>query len=679
MIYIALERHYKQNPTNQNRSKYVQQVNLCRRMIKEKRFQFNTDTIQSIGNCQKSLFRFVNSISNNSKSRSVLPNNHSSDLQLANSFNKYFISKVKKIRSALPEVEGVETANPIQILDTDHIGPDSVMSDDSTWMTHFSPCNEAEISEILKIAGINVSPRDILPAHLLKSNIDFFLPYLTWIVNLSLSCGNFDGLKEAYVRPLLKEHNLDQNTFANYRPISNLSFISKIIERVVLKRLQKHMDTNNLNSHKQFGYKKRHGTETLHIKFLNDLLVAIDSKKGVVVLLMDLSSAFDTVDHRKLLNILFQDIHITGTALKWFKSYLMGRSQRVMVGSSISEPLELSFGVPQGSVLGPVLFNLYIRSLPSAFSDAKFNCLGYADDNLGYQVFTISAEADVFSRNIPHCIDKIKSWMNNYFLKLNDSKTKVIVFGNTHFLNSLSTTELTTSSNDVIKVVDSVKYLGVYLDKHLSFVGHVNKITSHCYSLLRNIGSIRRFLSQSQCETLVHAVISSRVDYCNSVFFGLPKSTLQKLVRVQSSASKLILRRGRRHGLPSPVRLDILHWLSIEKRIIFRILVHMFNCFKGSAPIEMLCLLVPYIGEQRFVSNSGLDNEPLPFYSYDTRFYFPKSSFGRRAFSFAGPRLWNCIPLSLRSSMDIKTFKKNLKTYLWTHFDELMSSYRIFF
>ena len=187
------------------------------------------------------------------------------------------------------------------------------------------------------------------------------------------------------------------------------------------------MDENNLNKHKQFGYKKFHGTESLLIKFMNDTIIGVDSRNGVVVLLLDLSAAFDTVDHRKLLNILCHEYGIQGTALKWFKSFLIGRSQRVRVGESLSEPLELSFGVPQGSVLGPVLFNIYISSISCVFSGYNFSYLGYADDSMGYQVFSLPSENNLLHHTIPEFLKSLKIWMSEYFLKLNESKTEIII------------------------------------------------------------------------------------------------------------------------------------------------------------------------------------------------------------------------------------------------------------
>ena len=175
---------------------------------------------------------------------------------------------------------------------------------------------------------------------------------------------------------------VDAENYKNYRPVTNLLLVSMLIERVVQKRLESHMVRNKLMSDKNYAYMKNHCTEHLLLKVVDELYSSFDKNFPSVVILLDLSAAFDTVDHDKLLQILENEIGIAGTALKWFTSFLKGRSQKVMIGEEFSDVLELLYGVAQGSVLGPPLFKIYIRSLYKYVEPTKVN----KTDNKSFEV-----------------------------------------------------------------------------------------------------------------------------------------------------------------------------------------------------------------------------------------------------------------------------------------------------
>ena len=205
---------------------------------------------------------------------------------------------------------------------------------------------------------------DPLPATLLTHHFDLLLPIILKIVNLSLESGHFQSsLKTAVLSPLLKKANLDHEVLANYRPISNLKVISKIIEKDVAVRLQKYLEANQLDESLQSAYKPFDSCETALVRVHNDILVVIDKRHCVMLLLLDLSAAFDTVDHDILLTRLHSKHSISGIALEWFRSYLTNRSQFALIEECRSQSGELKCGVPQGSVLGLVLYLLYTAPL----------------------------------------------------------------------------------------------------------------------------------------------------------------------------------------------------------------------------------------------------------------------------------------------------------------------------
>ena len=199
-----------------------------------------------------------------------------------------------------------------------------------------------------------------MPTSLLRQCLDEIAPYITDIVNASLETGLVpQSFKQAIVKPLLKNSGLDPDNLKNYRPVSNLPFVSKILEKVVLEQLSNHIARNGLQVCFQSAYRQHHSTETALLRIVNDLLQVIDKGKSTILTLLDLSAAFDTLDHDILLGRLRNTFGVSDTALNWFHSYLHERKQVVSIGRSQSKEQNILYGVPQGSVLGPVLFVLY--------------------------------------------------------------------------------------------------------------------------------------------------------------------------------------------------------------------------------------------------------------------------------------------------------------------------------
>ena len=210
---------------------------------------------------------------------------------------------------------------------------------------------------------------DPIPTSLLKDCVTLLVPTVTKIINLSLSTGSFPSLfKDSVVKPLLKKPSLDKELLSNYRPISNLSFLSKLLERAVLSHLNESLTSNNPLNPNQSAYTKHHSTETVLASLYNKLVMAIGRQQVSCLCLLDISAAFDTIDHSILIKRLSSVFGISGTALLWIKSYLSSRSFTVNAAGYSSNPHTLTCGVPQGSVLGPLLFILYTSTLSKHIS-----------------------------------------------------------------------------------------------------------------------------------------------------------------------------------------------------------------------------------------------------------------------------------------------------------------------
>ena len=288
--------------------------------------------------------------------------------------------------------------------------------------TNFKSLSQEEVRELIAKAASKSCPLDPMPTSVVVQLLDLLLPVITAMINLSFESGHFvDVWKEALVLPSLKKAGLDI-AFKNFRPVSNLPYISKLSERVGANQLTDHMTVNDLHSLWQSAYKKNHSTETALLKVKNDILMNMNNKHVTLLVLLDLSSAFDTIHHDILIGRLKSDLGIDGNALAWFKSYLSDRSQCVSVNGGISRKFPLKYGVPQGSCLGPLLFTVYTRKLFQIVGDHLPDVHCYADDTQLYVSFSpdLSTDAESALMSMSDCIRDIRDWMITDKLTVND-------------------------------------------------------------------------------------------------------------------------------------------------------------------------------------------------------------------------------------------------------------------
>uniref|UniRef100_A0A8C7Y525 Reverse transcriptase domain-containing protein n=1 Tax=Oryzias sinensis TaxID=183150 RepID=A0A8C7Y525_9TELE len=252
-------------------------------------------------------------------------------------------------------------------------------------------------------------------------------------------------------------------------------------------------------------------------------------------------------------------VGLSADVLQWFWSYLTDRTEYMLMGGCKSRPLRVTCGVPQGSVLGPILFIIYILPLGRVISKhgLSFHC--YADDT---QIYIKTApNSTAAPSHLTACLEEIKAWMNSNFPQLNSSKTEALLVGTPQQIHSSSISQFTFDSQIII-VSSSVTNLGVQFDSQLNFNNHINDLYKTSFHHLRNISKLRPLLSLPDAETLVHAFISSRLDYCNSLFSGIPNKNIKKLQYIQNSAAR-ILKGVRKYDHITPI-LKSLHWLPVS-------------------------------------------------------------------------------------------------------------------
>ena len=572
---------------------------------------------------------------------------HQSPKALADRFAEFFISKISKIRQTFP---------------SDSSKQDSPDKKPATNLNSFSQVSINDLKKIITSSPTKSCTLDPWPTFLVKAFIDILIVPIHKIVNLSLHEGIFpDDFKCAIVTPLHKKPTLPKDELNNYRHVSGLNFIFKTIERVVASQLNNHISNNNLANKYQSAYKPDHSTETALLKLKNDIQLNMAEGKPTAVILLDLSAAFDTIDQTSLIDRLSSWFGVTGNALKWFSSYLFNRCQSVKIGQSSSNKSDLECGVPQGSVLGPILFSLYTAPLSkiiSAFTAIKH--LLYADDTQVYISLTPATARNTISE-LQQCLSSVQSWMACNKLKLNPAKIEFIVFGTDSQHAELASFFPTDILGNHLMPSPKVRNLGVIFDACLTFHDHISSIIKSCSYHIKDLRRIRRHLSKSTATTLAIALVSSKLDYCNSLFYNLTTAETRRLHIIQNTLCRIITRTSRYSSITGP--LKSLHWLPVKYGIQFKINLQTYKTLHTRNPSYLKLHLTPYTCSHN-TRRSKPDKLTLnvPYFNYKLHKSFTQLS---SSYSYSAPRLWNSLPLRLRSAPSIGTFCRHLKDHLW--------------
>ncbi len=415
----------------------------------------------------------------------------------------------------------------------------------------------------------------------------------------------------------------------------------------MLCQLQSFLNSHGVLEVFQSGFKAFHSTESALLKVFNDLLLVTDSGHSAILMLLDLSAAFDTVDHGILISRIEHHVGIKGTALEWFRSYLSDRSFSVSLGDCVSSSASLLCGVPQGSILGPVLFSLYMLPLGSILRKHNIAFHFYADDTQIY----LPLKQNGSLQPLLDCLKDIKAWMALNFLSFNENKTEVLLFGP----NNARAGPLMNMSSLSPYIKSTAKNLGVIMDSDFKLDKQINSVVKSSFFQLRLLSKVKSCLSFNDFERVIHAFISSRLDYCNALYVGVSQTSLSRLQLVQNAAARLLTGTRKQEHI-SPV-LASLHWLPVRFRIDFKILTFAFKSLHGLAPSYLAELLVAH-EPVRALRSADQSLLVVPRARLKLR--------GDRAFSVVAPKLWNELPLHIRLSPSLPVFKSRLKTHFYS-------------
>lgn len=561
--------HKKANRNSNNaiaQVTYTRYRNFCNNLLKKLKINYEKAEFHKNKNNPKGMWNTINKIANLKQTSSppcelltLTPDPHES----VNLVNKYFAEIGERLAEGILNKQNVTGKQP----STSNTCCLSQSPKDSMVLFQ-TDCGEVE-SIIVNLKSDSATGIDNIPTQLIKSAKSSLIGPLTYMCNLCLSTGVFpDILKKALVHPIHKSGERD--SVGNYRPISVLTVISKILEKLINCRLTNFLHHNNIIANNQFGFMKGKSTEDATLLLTETIARNLDIKEKVIGVFLDMSKAFDTVSVPKLLSKM-QSIGIRGIALDIFRSYLSGRTQCVRIGNYTSTPATLSFGVPQGSVLGPTLFLLYINTL-CLKSLRNCNIITYADDTALIVHGRDWKEAQ-FCTEL--ALREIMTWLDDNLLTLNVDKTKYITFS--HRTNTQPSSDFTVVAHTCdhpgkcscpkLTRTTSIKYLGLIIDNSLKWSAHIDQLTARTRKLMPTFRKLRNSADRDTLLCVYFALVQSLLQYCVVVWGGIGRSILLPLERAQRGVLKVML------GLPRRYCTDLLYSecpvLTVRQLFIF--------------------------------------------------------------------------------------------------------------
>lgn len=668
--------------TKENKANYKRLKDQFNKLAAIKRCIYNRKSLKSSSGDIKTLYKKLNRLLGNAVSD--LPQ-HQDEAKLAESFKNFFGEKITDIRDTIEEeVKERRAKDPTEDAkdspeETKDPSEDSRQRGDANHrpypeFTRFDPITEDDLRKLVSKMSNKFCSLDPIPAFVLKKCVDELTPILLHIVNRSLTSGVFpDEMKKAVIKPTIKKAGADPDVMKNFRPVSNLSAISKLVERVALNQWNSHLTLNDLYCPVQSGYRPLHSCETLLLKMFDDISKKIQKDQTVVLILLDLSAAFDTIDHTILAKKLLDDYGISGTALLWLQSYLKNRTYCVKIGDTMSSVMELLFGVPQGSLLGPILFILYTKFLQKIAKKYGLDIQLYADDSqlyIGFSASRPSELADIKER-IRQCLEEIKSWMLENFMKLNQAKTELLVFGSKSALKKTQGLDVSISFGDTLIAQtmftgDNGKSLGVMLDETLSMDRQIASVKKKCCWTMMNLRTIGSYLDEEVKLMMVKQLVISKLDYCNVLYMNLAKKRLKKLKSVLNQGIRFIYNIKDRSEDLVPYYKKA-HILPIEQRILYKVCLLTHKAVHGTSPAyirDLVTVDIPADLSTLTRSKMAVDLGIVDAFKLKMT-KMTKTKFEDRCFSNYAPPTWNALPLGLRCLVSTTEFKRKLKNHFY--------------
>jgi len=605
--------------------------NLVTNVVRNSKVRYFNRKFYQNGNDVKSTWKTINSLTGSNRRGGGVGELKVGDetvlepLDVADHFNRHFSSIAERIDSTIPPA----THSFRDYMDAPN--PDSMFAPPST---------AEEVSSVICSLDNKSSDINSIPIFIYKFISVFISPIISMMFNLSLEVGTFPAcLKTATVVPIHKSGDI--NCVDNYRPISMLPILSKIFEKLMLRRLKSFLKASNLLNDNQFGFRENSSTSDALLEFIECTSVSLNNRNTLIAIFLDFSKAFDTVCHNILLGKL-EHVGVRGRVRDWFDSYLDNRLQSVVINSVLSSQRVLGRGVPQGSVLGPTLFLIYINDMKNCCN--KLNLIHFADDTTA---FLSSNDPTQLVRDANIDLDNIKEWLYANRLSLNIGKTSYMYICDSILPIDLRPIEI---AGGVVARVDSSKFLGIYIDDKLNFKLHVDYI---CRKLSRTIGVMNR-VSNLICPEvkikMYFSLIFSVVSYGVSVWGKSGVVNASRVDRLMSKAHRVV---NYRNGCCSTIADNLFNFNDTYNYFtaikLFKVIKFGFHQFFR----HILQGLIPNHTHSTRLCTSGKFNPPQ----------LGKSKC-QRCFLYQSVKIWNDLPDQIRNCNNLGQFKSKLRKYL---------------
>jgi len=616
-----LQRHY----TEERDTEYKTYRNALKRLIDNTKNQYYKEKIEQNKHDIKKIYKLIAEATNQGKKSNeclnIVDNENKTfknDLDMSNFCNKYFSNIATEMNNKIPNV--------LEQFELDSINK-------SMFLLPVSP-NEL-VQQINSLKSNSAPGSDGITVQTIKECHNCFLKPLVHIFNLIYRTGVVpSSFKTSIITPIYKSGK--QNNISNYRPISLINNFAKLFEKTLKLRLVNFIKLNNIMSANQFGFTEGLNTEDAMCCLIREATNIINKNKKCLVVFLDLAKAFDTVSHKILLDVL-EHCGVRGMVLEVFKSYLAGRQQQVRIRDTLSDPQIINMGVPQGTVLGPILFNLYINSIKDIGVEGKI--VSYADDTA--IIFSGSSWEETES-NAVNGLKKIKTWLNIHKLSLNLKKTNYLALSKIH-LNRPPFKHIDIGINEKIEEVTHTKYLGVIIDCCLRWNVHAEYLTKKIKSLTYRFYILRNILSPTLLITLYQSLVVSLLTYGIAVWGAMYENAIKPLQIIQNKILKIIYKKD---------CLYPTNMLYNERIVNLRSLFfHAVNCY-----IHKHRRAQPTVSHGQ--NTRSQTNQLLRVPECHSEFY-------RRSVDFLGPKVYNLLPADVRNIVGPKRFSKRSKAFVW--------------